>query len=56
MEAMADEAGVTCAVCQEGRTLMPSELLGLYAYIEKASGLCNRSFQLALAFTALCLV
>jgi len=37
MEAMADEAGVTCAVCQEGRTLMPSELLGLYAYIKKVS-------------------
>lgn len=37
MEAMADEAGVTCAVCQEGRTLQPSELLGMYAYMKKIS-------------------
>ena len=37
MEAMADEAGVTCAVCQEGRTLQPSELLGLYAYMKKVT-------------------
>jgi len=37
MEAMDDEAGVTCAVCQEGRTLLPSELLGLYAYMKKVS-------------------
>ena len=37
MEAMADEAGATCAVCQEGRTLQPSELLGLYAYLKKVS-------------------
>ncbi|KAL7554750.1 hypothetical protein ACHAWF_018286 [Thalassiosira exigua] len=37
MEAMADEAGATCAVCQEGRTSQPSELLGLYAYVKKVS-------------------
>jgi len=37
MEAMADETGATCAVCQEGRTLQPSELLGLYAYVKKVS-------------------
>ncbi|KAL9178367.1 hypothetical protein ACHAXT_000014 [Thalassiosira profunda] len=37
MEALDDEAGVTCAVCQEGRTLQPSELLGLYAYIKKVT-------------------
>jgi hypothetical protein len=37
MEAMADEEGVTCAVCQEGRTLQPSEQLGLYAYVKKVS-------------------
>lgn len=37
MEAMDDEAGATCAVCQEGRTLQPSELLGLYAYIKKVT-------------------
>jgi len=37
MEAMADEAGVTCAVCQEGRTLQPSEMLGMYAYMKKVS-------------------
>ena len=33
-EAMDDEAGVTCAVCQDGRTLQPSELLGLYAFMK----------------------
>lgn len=37
MEALADEAGVTCAVCQEGRTLQPSELLGIYAFIKKVT-------------------
>jgi len=37
MEAMDDETGVTCAVCQEGRTLQPTELLGLYAYIKKVT-------------------
>ena len=37
MEAMADEAGATCAVCQEGRTLQPSELLGMYAYMKKVT-------------------
>ena len=37
MENMQDEDGLTCAVCQEGRTLQPSELLGLYAYVKKVS-------------------
>jgi len=37
MEALEDEKGLTCAVCQEGRTLQPSELLGLYAYVKKVS-------------------
>jgi len=37
MEAMEDEKGLTCAVCQEGRTLQPSELLGLYAHVKKVS-------------------
>jgi hypothetical protein len=37
MEALDDEKGVTCAVCQEGRTLQPSELLGLYAYMKKVT-------------------
>jgi hypothetical protein len=37
MEALADEAGVTCAVCQEGRSLQPSELLGIYAYMKKVT-------------------
>lgn len=37
MEKMEDETGLTCAVCQEGRTLQPSELLGLYAYVKKVS-------------------
>jgi hypothetical protein len=37
MEALEDETGLTCAVCQEGRTLQPSELLGLYCYVKKVS-------------------
>lgn len=37
MEAMEEESGLTCAVCQEGRTLQPSELLGLYAYMKKVT-------------------
>jgi hypothetical protein len=37
MELMEDETGLTCAVCQEGRTLLPSELLGLYAHVKKVS-------------------
>jgi hypothetical protein len=37
MEDMEDETGLTCAVCQEGRTLQPIELLGLYAYVKKVS-------------------
>ncbi|KAL7467259.1 hypothetical protein ACHAXS_007506 [Conticribra weissflogii] len=36
MEAMDDEA-FACAVCQEGRTLQPSELLGLYAFTKKVT-------------------
>ena len=42
MEAMADEEGITCAVCQEGRTLQPSELLGMYAYMKKVSVTSNQ--------------
>jgi E3 ubiquitin-protein ligase UBR4 len=37
MEALEDETGLTCAVCQEGRTLQPKELLGLYCYVKKVS-------------------
>jgi hypothetical protein len=37
MEAMEDEEGIVCSVCQEGRTLQPEELLGLYAYIKKVT-------------------
>jgi hypothetical protein len=37
MENMEDESGLKCAVCQEGRTLQPSELLGLYAFVKKVS-------------------
>ena len=37
MEALQDEEGLTCAVCQEGRVLQPSELLGLYAYVKKVT-------------------
>uniref|UniRef100_A0A7S4NFE5 E3 ubiquitin ligase UBR4 C-terminal domain-containing protein n=1 Tax=Odontella aurita TaxID=265563 RepID=A0A7S4NFE5_9STRA len=42
MEAMEDETGLTCAVCQEGRTLQPSELLGLYAYVKKVTSSYDR--------------
>jgi E3 ubiquitin-protein ligase UBR4 len=34
---MKEETGVTCAVCQEGRSLQPQELLGLYAFVKKVS-------------------
>jgi len=37
MEQLEDEEGLVCSVCQEGRTLQPSELLGLYAYVKKVS-------------------
>ena len=37
MEAMEEETGLTCAICQEGSTLQPRELLGLYVYIKKVS-------------------
>jgi E3 ubiquitin-protein ligase UBR4 len=37
MESMQDETGLTCAICQEGRTLLPEELLGLYAFVKKVS-------------------
>ena len=37
MEAMEDDVGLTCAVCQEGRTLQPTEPLGLYAYVKKVA-------------------
>jgi len=37
MENLEDEEGLVCSVCQEGRTLQPSELLGLYAYVKKVS-------------------
>jgi E3 ubiquitin-protein ligase UBR4 len=36
-EQMQDEVGLTCAVCQEGHTLQPSELLGLYVYMKKVT-------------------
>ena len=37
MENLEEEEGLVCSVCQEGRTLQPSELLGLYAYVKKVS-------------------
>lgn len=37
MENLEDEEGLVCSVCQEGRTLQPSELLGLYGYVKKVS-------------------
>jgi E3 ubiquitin-protein ligase UBR4 len=36
-EQMQDEVGLTCAVCQEGHTLQPSELLGLYVFMKKVT-------------------
>lgn len=36
-EQIQDEVGLTCAVCQEGRTFQPTELLGLYCFIKKVS-------------------
>ena len=35
MENMVDDDGLSCAICQEGRTVQPTELLGLYAYVKK---------------------
>ena len=37
MEAIEDEKGLVCAICQEGRTYKPKEMLGLYAYVKKIS-------------------
>lgn len=34
---MVEESGLTCAVCQEGRSLQPKELLGLYAFVSKVT-------------------
>ncbi len=42
MEEMEDEAGLTCAVCQEGRTSQPTELLGLYAFTKKVAIPANK--------------
>jgi hypothetical protein len=36
-ESLEDEPGLTCSVCQEGRMLQPSELLGLYVFVKKVS-------------------
>ena len=35
MEAMEDESGLACAICQEGRSYQPSEMLGMYAFLKK---------------------
>jgi len=37
MEAMEDESGLACAVCQEGRSYQPSEMLGMYAFLKKVT-------------------
>ena len=42
MEALEDETGLTCAVCQEGRTLQPGEVLGLYCYVKKVAIPANK--------------
>ena len=35
MEAIEEDNGLVCVICQEGRKNQPSELLGLYAYVRK---------------------
>lgn len=42
MEAMEDESGLVCSVCQEGRSYKPSEILGLYAFMKKVAIPQNR--------------
>jgi hypothetical protein len=37
MESMEDESGLTCVVCQEGRKIVPKELLGLYCFTKKVT-------------------
>ena len=37
MEKMEEESGIICAVCQEGRSLQPYSLLGLYVYVTKVA-------------------
>jgi len=37
MEAMEDEEGLTCAVCHEGVTFKPTDLLGLYCFVKKVT-------------------
>jgi E3 ubiquitin-protein ligase UBR4 len=37
METMQEETGLVCAVCQEGVSLQPKELLGLYTFVKKVS-------------------
>ena len=55
MEAMEDERGLTCAVCQEGQQFQPSELLGLYCYIKKISISNKSGFKPAIDGTLLLL-
>jgi hypothetical protein len=42
MEAMEDESGLVCSVCQEGRNYKPSEILGLYAFMKRVTIPQNR--------------
>ena len=42
MEAMEDESGITCAICHEGATFKPKELIGMYAYVKKITIPCNK--------------
>ena len=44
-ESMVEETGLKCAVCQEGRTLQPRELLGLYAYVKKVTLPTNKNYS-----------
>jgi len=37
MDGLQEETGFTCAVCQEGLTLQPKELLGLYAFVKRVT-------------------
>lgn len=42
MEAMEDESGLVCSICQEGRNYKPTEILGLYGFMKKISIPHNR--------------
>jgi len=46
-ESMVEEAGLKCAVCQEGRTLQPTSLLGLYVHTTRVMSMGNKTLTRA---------